>query len=393
MKAALPLDKECQNLPREYELEDYSIATERFIEKYSKHPDVVSIYQFGQVSVPGISDLDFIVVLKDPLSHSFDADYSVSTFSPELRYLYNDTQPFLMNEGIFKEFWKIFPTSDLTLVYGRKIEQIPASDNEKDVYNLLILVDVCNYFYPLLFVKQLASNTLNVRFCLLVLNSFKFPLRLCMDLTGQVVDGWVKFIEKVESLRKSWFLNDLSHNLNALNSLLSEASSVSLGLIGTLDTFMREHYWCGNSTNQERVAGTYGACHFTGLFDKDAVLHKILDRFNKTKTWRSYLPTTLLYPLTLFAHEEGVVSNHIKKKLTHKVGSFHVKDERVTGCLRSRAELMNRHASFYADNTILINMVHNYYGYNPLKEKNKTFLSAVSMLKKFTTLKSSLRRL
>ena len=109
------------NLPRKYKLSDYHHAIKKFVDKYSAHPDVISIYLFGNISVLGISDLDFIVVLKDKLSVPFTEDYSVLNFQDDLRYLYNNTQPFLMNRNVFKNCRKIFPFKNLRLVYGENI--------------------------------------------------------------------------------------------------------------------------------------------------------------------------------------------------------------------------------------------------------------------------------
>ena len=53
------------NEPRKNTIKDYNNEIERIVSVLSECDDVVSIYQIGEVSCPGISDLDFIVVLRD----------------------------------------------------------------------------------------------------------------------------------------------------------------------------------------------------------------------------------------------------------------------------------------------------------------------------------------
>ena len=152
------LNRDHFNRPRFFDREFYDVAADKFVEKYSAHKDVLGIFLFGQVSVPGISDLDFIVVMKDRLNEKFDQNYSIATFNDDLRYIYNETQPFILTEKVFKEFWKIFPTHHLKQIYGDTLFQTVPEKNEERLYNTLILIEVCQNFYPVLFLKQLASE-------------------------------------------------------------------------------------------------------------------------------------------------------------------------------------------------------------------------------------------
>lgn len=371
------LNRKYFNLPQSFKLEDYRIATDKFIEKYSKHPDVVSIFLFGQVSVVGISDLDFIVVFKEPVILPVDEEISISSFNRNLRYLYNDTQPFLMNQEVFKSFWKIFPTSGLKLVYGEEIKQNIRDAYEKTIYSTLILIDMCNYFYPIVFLKQIFSNSLNVRFSLLILNSLKFPLKIFMQLKGMEVAWWIDFMDRVEDLRKKWFKKDFFINFKELNRLLEEASKVSLDLIDKLNSYIKDHFWDFPLANKEGVVGRLGSYHFATTFNKDSVLKDITDSFNREAKWLSFLPATFFYPLISYSEERGVVSRYIRRNLSIKVERFNVTDERILKCIKDRINLMNMHASFYIDNKIQINMVHNYYNYNPLKERRKILFSVI----------------
>ncbi len=57
------------DLPRPLGLEDYERAIGAFTDRTMTLPGVRSVYQVGQVSDPGISDLDFLVVFEEGSSH------------------------------------------------------------------------------------------------------------------------------------------------------------------------------------------------------------------------------------------------------------------------------------------------------------------------------------
>ena len=244
------------NLPRFFDCDFYDSAKEKFVERYSYHRDVLSIYLFGQVSLPGISDLDFLVIMKDHLTKALDHKYSVVSFSNDLRYIYNDTQPFVVSKNIYKEFWKIFPTHHLNRIYGQEIKQIIPDELEVRLYNLLILIEVCHNFYPVLFLKQLYAVRKNVRYSLLILNALKFPLQLFMEISGVSVGSWVEFMKDVVNLRESWFQKKDQERYHQMNSILNAASTVSIDLIDKLNKYIERKFW--NYTPNANAISTEG---------------------------------------------------------------------------------------------------------------------------------------
>lgn len=369
------------NYPRFYNLNFYHIAAEKFIEKYLLHKDVISIYLFGHVSVEGVSDLDFLVVLQDPLTQPLNKKYSTMTFNKDLRYIYNNTQPFVVTEEVYKNFWKIFPTHNLKLIYGKEIKQECTDETKARLYNLLILIDVCNHFYPILFLKQLFSKKLNVRYSLLILNSLKFPLQLFMDICGCTYDSWDKFINQVKKLREHWFKTKDGERCQILHKTLQEASIVSIDLMDKLDNYIKQNLWgyspkvSAEAICELKPLGRY----FIAPFDKNMVLEDTINGFKRTENWSTFLPLTFYFPPLIYSLEDGLVSEHIRGSMPAKGDFFTIKDDRVRPYMKDRISLMNKHAAFYKDNGIEINMVHNYYGYNPLIADRKSFLLFVEI--------------
>ncbi len=369
------LNRDYFNHPRFFDRQFYDSAADKFVEKYSAHKDVLGIFLFGQVSVPGVSDLDFMVVMKDRLSEKFDQSYSIATFDDDLRYIYNETQPFMVTEKVFKDFWKIFPTYHLNQVFGEKLTQNKPDKNEKKLYNSLILIEICQNFYPVLFLKQLASEKFNVRYSLLVLNAFKFPLNLFMQTFDIKVDKWIELNQDVVTLREGWFGATDQERYQNMMDILQRAAQISTDLLDKLDGCIKKEFWDIDQEKLKKINGkiAFGDKIYVPEFNSRTVVEKIVDEFNQTGKWRSYLPLTFYLPILKYSCENGLVGAHIKKKLKTEDDFYLIKNHDLIEKMKCRVKLMNDHCSFYKNNDVKVNMVHTYYGYNPNPNRIKFY--------------------
>lgn len=367
------------NLPQEYSLSAYEQAVDDFVKKYSSHPEVLAIYQFGDVTVPGISDLDFIIVLNKSLSIPFGEEFSIQSFDDDLRYLYNDTQPFLMTADIFKDFWKIFPILTPKLLYGTKQKITEESRGDASIYHLLSLIDICNYFYPIIFLEQLYSKNLNVRRSLLILNALRFPLDIMSSIVNKKIDRWEKFIEAIRNLRSGWFKSNEKERIIVLGQLLEEAPAVSIDLISKLSNHIQNNLWSIRDSRKD-IAGRLFAMDFTNQYDPAEIYKGELEYYQRENRWISLLPASFFFPLMRYSKNRGPVGRHIKKNLIKGDIIFDCFRKDVFNIIDKRSKIMNQHAAFYLKNKIGIPMVHNYYSYDPSMENTEGLF--LSMLKK-----------
>jgi hypothetical protein len=313
--------------------------------------------------------------MKDCLTEALDHKYSVVSFSDDLRYIYNETQPFVVTENIYKEFWKIFPMHHLSRIYGQEINQTLPDKRSVRLHNLLILIEVCHNFYPVLFLKQLYAIKKNVRYSLLILNALKFPLQLFMETCGETLDSWVEFMKDVENLRESWFQKKDQERYHQMNSILHAASTVSIDLIDKLNKYIEREFWIYNpraDTNTTEGIQIWDK-FFIPEYDSSQVLKNILDENKRSGKWLAYLPLNFYYPLFIYSQEEGPVSRHIEKSIADVRNLFMIKDDNLPAVMQNRIRLMNAHGSFFKDNKVKINMVHSYYGYNPYPGYGKIY--------------------
>src|SRR5688500_2416260 len=62
------------HLPQKRDKHQYDQAIQEFSSVAMSYTDVLAVYTAGTVNYPGISDLDFVVCLKDELSAPFDIE-------------------------------------------------------------------------------------------------------------------------------------------------------------------------------------------------------------------------------------------------------------------------------------------------------------------------------
>ena len=59
---------EFYNIPLEYDLKSYKESIDYLLKRYSKIKNLISIYEWGSISTPGISDIDLIFIFRNTSS-------------------------------------------------------------------------------------------------------------------------------------------------------------------------------------------------------------------------------------------------------------------------------------------------------------------------------------
>lgn len=350
--------------PLPLKINEYDRALKVFLDKFARYHNIKSIYKFGFISAIGISDLDFIVVLNDPLSKPRE-DLSYKGFNKKERYIYNNTPPIYMSEEIFKQYTYVLPFRGLKLLYGNEINQV--TPENKQAYNILTIIEICTLFYPRVFLDLLYRPKLNIRRALCLLNALQYPVKLMHGIV-EVDDRWEGFEKELKNLREKWFQLD-SDRYKLLVSLVVDAVYLSLDIIAktsnylvTLDCVKKISF------HNRKIVGQlgYNYCTFISKFSKDESLSILIDRHEKThwtRRFTSVLPWPFLAPLLLYKEEEGLLSSHFRSSLRIDDGfkiEFAFKEE-----ARKRINVLNSFMSFIEDNRVAPNGAHIYYDYWP----------------------------
>jgi len=359
-------DKKLINIPKKLNKIDYQIAENKFIELYSKQHFVKSIYGFGSVTLPGISDLDFVVAVDDDASLPKTMSYEY--FDKKTSYILSHN-PFIFPKSIFSSINKISNFGSLVYKSKTKYGDLETVDYDQD-FSLLILIDYCNYFYPRIFLTFLSEDTLDIRLSIQLLNALSHSISLFRKITSiEYINIFDEFLHNLNEFKQNFFSLSKDKILDNLMILLNEAAITSSELIIVLNKFINQHYWTTISKNNKIIFQRSGYV-FTDRYSNS---QEIIDRMKELKKifggWITILPISLAYPVIKYSNENGCVSNVIKDNLVYESGVprfiYFTKD--ILEIIKNRISLINHHYEFYLNPRNEINPVHDYYQMSGLR--------------------------
>lgn len=327
------------NLPIKRSRQDYKEATDTIASKYSKINGLVSIYSWGKISNPGISDIDILLIFKNnpkPLPFSRRSFYFLNE---KARYLARHPFVFISEES-FKKIRYVYPDTNFQLLHGKCIKINGISGSEKYFSIISLLNDIIIRHYPRDFIKQSADNSINVRDTLLRLNSLKYSIGMLEFLSKQKLNEWRDNLKRIEDLRTNWFDDKDYGELVELNE---NALGITIGFVEQFRGFLAEK-------GLIKIKGSN--IFYNGIKNKTLFV-KNWDKKNALKKDYSVLPIELSAQLVKYSNSDGMISHYIRKNLDKRpecsLKHIHIVEKRIN-ILNKQAELAYKlkHSDFAA---------------------------------------------
>ena len=338
------------NIPKKCENEDYRYCINHLIKKYSKAMGLNAIYEWGDVSLPGISDIDIVFVFdKNPkplplLKRSFFFN------SSKIRYLVEHPFIFIDKES-FGDIRYVYPNTSFKLLHGEKIGIRKITKKEEYYAKISLLNDLIIRHYPRDFFGQQANKSINVRDTLLRLNSVKYTVMTFSSITKEKYKHWNDFVNNVMKLRQNWFKNKDYSRLVELNS---EAIKVSMDIISGFRKFLLENSLTKIiSGNEARYNGIKNRSIFILDWIPEKGLSTMLDMVKNNKKYCSVLPLELYPQLAEYSKYKGMISSYIRKNINLEI-RYRLEYKNIAGkrikILNNQALLANKlkHSEFAA---------------------------------------------
>lgn len=337
-------------MPKEYGSKDYRGAEENIIKKYSEAKSLVSVYNWGSPSVPGISDMDIILVFGKNAEHLPFLKRSFYFMDAKTRYLAR--HPFIfIGEDSFKKIRYVYPSGTLKLLHGKNIKLQGISSSENYYSGIALLDDIIIRHYPRDFLWQSLSGNINVRDTLLRLNSLKYSIKALEGIAKNKSTEWSGKLALIEKLRKNWFGEN---DLDLLASLNDDAVGIAMGIIEIFKEFLAENNLVKiSSGDRVNYGGIKNKAVFTKKWGKEKALQEMSSNMKNKNGFHSILPIELSAQLIECSRYKGLISDYIKKKITNNV-EYELKYKNIIaqriGILNSQAELASRlrHSDFAA---------------------------------------------
>ena len=332
------------NRPKKLKIEDYNKALSKIKKDLSSVKGLSSIYTWGSISNPGISDIDFLLVskkngkLKLPLKYK-----SIFLLNRKLRYLL--FHPFvLIDEESIKDVKYIYPETNFNFIYGKRVKLNQPSKNEKMLVKIHLLIDIAVRHYPRDFTSMLFSKKIDVRNSLLRLGSLKFGIKTFNGISKTKIKNSQDYVSSIEKLRKEWFSLSRKNKDVRLFGLIKKGALISIEIVKNFSNYLEKNRIV-QINNKKAVKIAYNGDKNQTIFIKDWSIKKsfemVNDLYRKKNKIYSVLPLSLSINLIEYSKSKGILSKHIRKNLL--VNSFHykLKDKAV---LKKRAEVLNTQA-------------------------------------------------
>lgn len=192
-------------------LKYYEDAINRMIEKISKKNGVLSIYQIGSISNPGISDIDILVVFEDNYKCSLNPLSDLKILD---RYLFVHDL-YGVPKKYFQAAREYSPLYNWKLIWGETLQESQNNIPEEDIIRLKIqtsleylikmyITTAIERTYRILKVRHLLLHVKALKYDLENLNITSGKLKEMVDLLISWRNNWFSFEPTREVLSK-WF--------------------------------------------------------------------------------------------------------------------------------------------------------------------------------------------
>lgn len=283
-------------------VEEYKACCEEIRLEAQDNSSVVALYLLGSPWVPGVSDIDIVVVYRDT-KHPMRSPWEVSAFSKKVfshRYL-------SFSEEDFKKYFSILYPAEVThlqLLSGRNVELNDPREAYGDLaYREMLYVAVADILFNKLLLPPLFGSypTCNVRRLLGVLHSISYTEQLLEVALGKT---WLESdaTRFVGELREGWLSRSEKENFVLLEKAQHEGKMRVAHMIEVLEAVFPAPQDCDLSSFFNKAFGVRFSPEWNyEHFETSYRQHRIkLGPLGGTRTF-----TTFKLPLSLFSVVAG----------------------------------------------------------------------------------------
>lgn len=323
----LPANLKFEDWPENLGRKDYEDVLALAVADLKKNQDVAAVYSMGQNWVPGLSDLDMVVVYrdgtkkihaKDPRTLSGKAG-SVFTHG----YMHFDVRT-------FKNLYYIYPGGfDLSLLFG---EDIILNDPSKELSREELSFLQSSLVFDFLVTKVLLlprffqvdpnkTTLIKVREMLLFLYSFTHTITNTERWTGQKINS--AFSEEIRDLRNNWFARSQEENQELLKKAVVSGFEVAALLVEVWDIFLKTAFGQMESPAQLEFASPdfnivgvadWQPEDFWKTFSQERIRIKV-PTLRKVINCKLLVPRSFFLMFSLYTQGQGPYSRWFKKFL------------------------------------------------------------------------------
>jgi hypothetical protein len=327
------------NYPKPYKEADYANAIRDVKRKLSSIKGLRAIYTWGEVANPGISDIDFLVVLGKNRKPFPLRLRSILFLNKKLRDII--FHPFIViDEEGMRNVSYIYPESDFRPVGKEKVTITKLPPSVKKYANIYLLSDIIVRHYPRDLMRVFLSKKIDVRNTILRLSSLVHAIRLLSRLNIKARYS-NEYTASLLSLRSEWFGLGKKERDEKLLELAKKALLLFMAIIKGFDAYLQSIVSVGSAT-EINYTGSKNRTIFVRDWSEEASLRATREIYKKSRQCCSILPMTLAANLLEYSKGKGPLSAYIAAHLSPRTANCHIKKPEI---LQKRIQILNSQAS------------------------------------------------
>lgn len=359
------------DIPKFVDIKVYEEYIDKYVRRVKSVKDVVSIYQMGSISNPGISDIDLIVVVENNFNVVEYQKLSIKNIFKNdniANYLFiHDVM--IVDKESFKNIQYINYCANLKLLYGKEIEFLSISKEESKVVQFSIIVDfIISRLHQFENFKQ--NKMFLVRGNIVRASSLKHSIKLAENI-GMEFDV-NDILEDMMDIRNNWFENE---DINKVKEYFNESIKYFYELVLSCAEYFEREFLLFNENNyKEYLMILSDNKNLTVFTEKQNVRNyyenQISGNIYKALSLINNNSTVILYPKELYFHYltysktyDNNVSREINNKLINNNILFEVSDI-YKKTMQKRAMAISISNQFIIDNKLYFSNSIGYPGFN-----------------------------
>lgn len=198
-----------KDFPVKMELSFYFDIEKKIIEYFLQkrfQEELVGIFRVGRSYQPGISDMDFLVILEDRLFTTSGRDYYIKQIIPQRNvreYLFLH-EFYIYPKSLAIYFYYLHPQATVEKIFGKDLDFFSLKEELREVAFYTIIDTMVSYIWRP-FLKMWLEKCIYVRQALLKISSLGYTFSLFKKFSGENYEAWDEFSLEVEKLREEWF--------------------------------------------------------------------------------------------------------------------------------------------------------------------------------------------
>ncbi|MFC1700636.1 hypothetical protein ACFLZ0_00600 [Patescibacteria group bacterium] len=317
------------NYPKPLQRKDYEEVCSLAIDELKKDVNVISAYLENDNWVPGISDIDIMVIYKNCAKRQVFTK-SFLEFSEKAKYIFVHRY-INYNQNTFQDWVYLNPHYDKAkFLLGKPLTwRLPKNELDQNECHWLQAIFVFDLLINklLLFFRYKFEEKIDVHNLIVVISSFKYTLDIFYEITGLKLDD--NFSLAIDDMRNRWFFRGREENIKILFNLLNRTEDLILELIDRLDNFLvlkipdfinkikGDKVIFRNSKYDLVFIDNWEKNIFLDEFRRGLIKFKLplFGRREDLDSYRLILPNSLFFFLAVYLKEQGPFSKLLRNRM------------------------------------------------------------------------------